>query len=201
MSCLSERGSLHKATHFSADAVLAALAFALAFQLRFLDASIPHRYVVMLTGSVALVALGKALVFEVLGLHENLWRYFQLPDLWPVVRAAAVASGLLVGVFTLAKPYAYDLPRSVVVYDFLLTILLLGGARLARRMFAERRDRSVRRRGGRGVLVVGAGAGGQMVVRELRLNPNLGSKAIGFVDDDPRKRGMTAVGVKVLGSV
>ena len=39
-----------------------------------------------------------------------------------------------------------------------------------------------------------------MVVRELRLNPNLGARAIGFVDDDPRKRGMHAVGVKVLGS-
>jgi FlaA1/EpsC-like NDP-sugar epimerase len=39
-----------------------------------------------------------------------------------------------------------------------------------------------------------------MVVRELLLNPNLGSRAIGFVDDDPRKRGMTATGVKVLGS-
>ena len=49
-----------------------------------------------------------------------------------------MASGLLVAVFTLAKPYEYNLPRSVVVFDFLLTIFLLGGARLARRMIAER---------------------------------------------------------------
>ena len=62
-----------------------------------------------------------------------------------MVRAAAVASGLLVAVFTLAKPYAYSLPRSVVVFDFLLTIVLLGGARLARRMVAERPDRATRR--------------------------------------------------------
>jgi FlaA1/EpsC-like NDP-sugar epimerase len=202
MPRLNDRVYVHRATHFVADAVLAAAAFALAFRLRFLDApgGIPHRYVVMLTGSVALVALGKALVFEVFRLHQNLWRYFQLPDLWPVVRAAAVASGLLVAIFTLAKPYAYNLPRSVVVYDFLLTVLLLGGARLGRRMLAERSDRASRRGQVRGVLVVGAGSGGQMVVREVRLNPNLGSRVIGFVDDDPRKRGMTAVGVKVLGS-
>jgi FlaA1/EpsC-like NDP-sugar epimerase len=50
------------------------------------------------------------------------------------------------------------------------------------------------------VLVVGAGSGGQMVVRELQLNPNLGATAIGFVDDDPRKRGMRMLGLKVLGS-
>jgi FlaA1/EpsC-like NDP-sugar epimerase len=191
-----------RALQFAADAVLAAIAFALAFKLRFLDASggIPDRYWTMLTGAIVFVAVGKAIVFGVLGLHGKWWRYFQLPDLWPVVRAAAVASGLLVAVFTLAKPYAYNLPRSVVVFDFLLTVFLLGGARLARRMVAERPNRATRRARSRGVLIVGAGSGGQMVVRELRLNPNLGARAIGFVDDDPRKRGMTAAGVKVLGA-
>ena len=51
----------------------------------------------------------------------------------------------------------------------------VGGGRLARRMIAERPDRAARRRRTRGVLVVGAGSGGQMVVRELRLNPRLGA--------------------------
>ena len=51
-------------------------------------------------------------------------------------------------------------------------------------------ERAAPRRGrAREVLVVGAGSGGQMVVRELKLNPNLGARAIGFLDDDPRKRG------------
>ena len=102
-----------RALKFAADALLAAAAFALAFQLRFLDApgGIPDRYWTMLAGTIVFVALGKAIVFSVLGLNQKWWRYFQLPDLWPVVRAAAVASGLLVAVFTLAKPYAYNLPQ------------------------------------------------------------------------------------------
>jgi len=202
MSRFSDSVYGRRALQFAADAVLAAAAFGLAFRLRFLDAQggIPDRYWTMLMGSVAFVALGKALVFDVLGLHKNWWRYFRLPDLWPVVRAAAVASGLLVAFFTLAQPYAYNLPRSVIVFDLLLTIVFVGGGRLARRMIAERPDRATRRSRRRGVLIVGAGSGGQMVVRELLLNPNLGSRAIGFVDDDPRKRGMTATGVKVLGS-
>ena len=50
------------------------------------------------------------------------------------------------------------------------------------------------------MLVVGAGSGGQMVVRELKLNPNLDARAIGFIDDDPRKRGMRTEGLKVLGT-
>ena len=141
--------------------------------LRFLDApgGIPDRYGTMLAGSIAFVAIGKAIVFEVLGLHRKWWRYFQLPDLWPVVRASAVASVLLVAVFTLAKPYAYSLPRSVVVFDFLLTILLLGGARLpAHDRRASRRGRRAAP-GARRARSSAPGSGGQMVVRELKLNP------------------------------
>src|SRR5215212_1251966 len=202
MRRFSDPASRRRALQFVGDGVLAAIAFSVAFRLRFLDAAggIPDRYWTMLTGSVAFVAIGKAIVFRALGLHRKWWRYFQLPDLWPVVRAAAVATGLLVAVFTLAKPYSYNLPRSVIVIDFMLTVLFLGGARLAARMIAERPDRRRRSAKLRDLLIVGAGSGGQMVVRELRLNPNLDARAIGFVDDDPAKRGMTAVGVKVLGS-
>jgi hypothetical protein len=71
------------ALKFLVDALLAAASFGLAFQLRFLDSSggIPDRYWTMLAGTVAFVALGKAIVFSALGLNQKWWRYFQLPDL------------------------------------------------------------------------------------------------------------------------
>ncbi len=77
--------------------------------------------------------------------------------------------------------------------------MLIAGARLAVRLIVERPSRGSRLPKHE-VLVVGAGSGGQMVVRELQLNPNLGATAIGFLDDDPRKRGMRMLGLKVLGS-
>jgi FlaA1/EpsC-like NDP-sugar epimerase len=186
----------------AADALLCAAAFALAFKLRFLDApgGIPERYETMLAGSIAFVAVGKTLLLEVLGQHRQWWRYFRLPDLWPLVRTLALASALMVLAFALLQPYDDSLPRSVVIFDFLLSAVFLSGARLARRSIAERPSRAQRKRGSRNVLVIGAGSGGQMVVRELKLNPNLGARAIGFVDDDPRKRGMHTEGLKVLGS-
>ena len=190
-----------RALEFGADALLAAAAFALAFKLRFLDVpgGIPDRYETMLGGSIVFVALGTALVIELFGLHQQWWRYFRLPDLWPLIRALAVASGLMVLIFALAQPYADSLPRSVVIFNFLLSAVFLGGARLTRRSIAERPARRAAGRS-RQVLVVGAGSGGQMVVRELKLNPNLGARAIGFLDDDPRKRGMRTEGLKVLGT-
>src|SRR5919107_911992 len=202
-----------RALEFLVDTLLVAAAFGLAFALRFVDNDfvLPDRYETMLVGSVAFVAIGKTVVLELLGQHRQWWRYFRLPDLWPLCRSLFVASALMVLIFALASPFewvpergadeeAFGLPRAVIVFDLILSCVFLGGARLARRTLAERPDRAARERRSRKVLVIGAGSGGQMVVRELQLNPNLGARAIGFVDDDPAKRGMRALGLKVLGT-
>jgi FlaA1/EpsC-like NDP-sugar epimerase len=187
--------------HALVDAVLVGLAFFLAFRLRFLDAQngIPDRYWDIFTGAVGFVALGKVAVFAASGLYRKWWRYFGLGDFTAILRAVATTSAILVVVLTFAKPFPDSIPRSVAILDFMLTLMLVGGARLAVRMALERPARGALRDGARRVLVVGAGSGGQMVVRELQLNPNLGAHAIGFVDDDPRKRGMQLLGLKVLG--
>ena len=121
-------------------------------------------------------AIGKTLILELLGQHQQWWRYFRLPDLWPLFRALFVASVLMVLVFVLVKPYPDSLPRSVI--DLRLHPLLRAarwrapGATLDRRAPAA----APAARRARSVLVVGAGSGGQMVVRELQLNPNLGAR-------------------------
>ncbi len=192
----------HRILQLLVDAALAALAFYLAFEIRFIDepGGIPDRYVAMLTGSIAFVALGKAAIFGLLGLHQKWWRYFNLGDIWSVLRACAIASALLIATFVIARPFSSPMPRSVMIYDFVFTLGLLVTARsVVRFLFVERRIRSQSRRSKRdAVLVVGAGSGGQAVVRELRLNPELGNP-IGFIDDDARKRGMRLLGLRVLG--
>jgi FlaA1/EpsC-like NDP-sugar epimerase len=192
----------HRLIQIAADAVLVAAAYYLAFRLRFLDVEggIPERYDHMLVTSIGFVVVGQLFVFYVSGLYEKWWRYFRLPDMITVLRACAISTAILAITFLLLKPFDDQIPRSVVVSNFLLTVFLIGGARLLARMILV--ERLARRdvRGARRVLVVGAGSGGQMVARELQLNPNLGSKAIGFLDDDPRKRGMRVHGINVLGT-
>jgi FlaA1/EpsC-like NDP-sugar epimerase len=185
----------------AADAVLVALAYFLAFQLRFLDDphGWPHRYEVLFAQTVGFVIVGKLIIFAAFGLYQKWWRYVSGRDFMLIFRAVAVASALLVVLFAVAKPFKHTLPRSVEVMDFVLTLGLIAGARLAVRLILERPSRGARLPKHE-VLVIGAGSGGQMVVRELQLNPNLGATAIGFVDDDPRKRGMRMLGLKVLGS-
>ncbi len=56
-------------------------------------------------------------------------------------------------------------------------------------------------RNARSVLIVGAGDGGRLLLRELMKNPELGYRPVGFVDDDPRKQGMRVDrGLEVLGT-
>jgi FlaA1/EpsC-like NDP-sugar epimerase len=201
MSRLNHPVYRNRVLQVTADAALVALAFFLAFQLRFLDDphGWPHRYEVLFAQSVGFVVVGKLIVFAAFGLYQKWWRYVSGRDFWLIFRAVAVASAILVVVFAVAKPFAHTLPRSVEVTDFVLTMMLIAGARLAVRLIVERPSRGARLPKHE-VLVIGAGSGGQMVVRELQLNPNLGATAIGFLDDDPRKRGMRMLGLKVLGS-
>ena len=183
-----------------ADGALVALAFYLAFRLRFLDQSdLPHRYWILFAQSVGFVIALKLIVFAAFGMYQKWWRYVSGRDFLQIVRAVTVSSAILVVAYTVLRPFAHNLPRSVAVMDFLLTLMLITGARLAVRLIVERPSRSARVPK-REVLVIGAGSGGQMVVRELQLNPEIGVTAIGFVDDDPRKRGMRMLGLKVLGS-
>src|SRR5436309_7169441 len=95
---------------------------------------------------------------------------------------------------------AVGLPPSVVALWLLLTLALLLGARLLARLLHERPRGFRARRDARTVLIAGAGDGGRLVVREILRNPELGLNPVGFVDDDPTKRGMKVEGVRVLGT-
>jgi FlaA1/EpsC-like NDP-sugar epimerase len=191
----------HRLWQLGADAALIALAYYLAWRLRFLETEggVPENYREMLGVTIGFVVVGKLIVFAAFGLYEKWWRYFRLPDFVDIVRASAVSTLILLISLYLLRPFDDAIPRSVLVTDFLLSTFMVGGARLLVRMVIERPDRKAVERA-RQILVVGAGSGGQMVVRELQLNPNLGSRAIGFLDDDSRKRGMKLHGIKVLGT-
>ena len=141
-------------------------------------------------------------IFAAFGLYSKLWRFVDQKDFETIFKATVVVDRradrrpvpVLVG--------RHDPPRGVIALDFLLTLVLVCGARFVvrwacRAARARRRCSSAR---AREVLIVGAGNGGQQVASELRRNPGLRSAPIGFVDDDPRKQGMRVAGLKVLGT-
>jgi FlaA1/EpsC-like NDP-sugar epimerase len=97
---------------------------------------------------------------------------------------------------------AVGMPTGVAAMWLLLTLFFLAGVRFLAHLVFEGRARSFRvAKGAQSVLIVGGGDGGRLVVRELVRNPDLRLRPVGFVDDDPRKRGMKDEhGLKVLGT-
>src|SRR3954447_10083048 len=191
--------ALRRVAQASVDACLVALAYFLAYVLRF--DSTPQRYEDLLLQSIAFVVLGKLAIFYGFGLYHKLWRFIDQQDFESIVKAVVAASVVLVvAFFAIPKSVALDPPRGVIALDLLLTLGLVGGVRFLLRAVLERPFRGApTARGAREVLIVGAGNGGQLVAAELRRNPDIGVP-IGFVDDDPRKQGMRVAGLKVEGT-
>ncbi|HSE80789.1 MAG TPA: nucleoside-diphosphate sugar epimerase/dehydratase [Gaiellaceae bacterium] len=193
--------SRHRIWQIAADAALLAIAWYLAFQVRF-DEGVPTRYDQFLSLGVFAVVVGAQLaVFVLFGLYQHWWRYVSIRDMWRAILAVTVGSiGVLVVLYLWRPVDGLSVPRGVVAIDWLFALAFITGARLLVRTLIERpgRGRFVAR--GKEALIVGAGDAGQLVIREMLKTPRLGYTPIGLVDDDPRKRNMRLHGVRVLGT-
>jgi FlaA1/EpsC-like NDP-sugar epimerase len=186
--------------HLLADACLVALAWYLAFALRF-DFTIPDRYRDLLVQTIFVVVGLKICVFVLSGFYNHWWRYVSIRDMWSIARGVVLASILVFVVIYLVDPVEkVRLPRSVLVTDLLILLAFVTGVRLLARTLMERPGRKGLVARGKEVLVVGAGDAGQLILREMQKNRALGYTPIGLVDDDPRMRNVRLQGVRVFGS-
>jgi len=189
----------HRIWQLVADAGLIALAWYLAFTLRF-DQGVPRYYDTLFRRTILIVVAIKLVVFVLFRFYDRWWRYVSIRDMWSAVRgvtAASLVASLTVYFFS---PVAQvRLPRSVAVMDWLLLLGLIAGTRLFARSVIERPGTGLVARG-KEVLVVGAGDAGQLTIREMQRNRQLGYTPIGLIDDDPRKKNLRIHGVRVLGT-
>jgi FlaA1/EpsC-like NDP-sugar epimerase len=200
----------HSIPQVAMDAVLVAAAYYLSYSLRFDAGRMPAKYDRLFEATVVWVVVTAIVVFLLFRLEQKQWRYVGTRDMVAVFEAVVVNTLALAGFVAVFHPVTVDsragevtvsVPTGVLALFFLLTLVFVGGIRFAARMIYERPIRGFRaRRDARRVLIVGAGDGGRLVLREVLRNPQLGLAPVGFVDDDPLKRRLRIDGVKVLGS-
>ncbi len=188
--------SWHRLGHVAADAAVAALAWWLAFEVRF--DYVPIWASTLREATLPWVVVLTVLVFVLNGLYARWWRYVSLRDVRLLVRASAIAIVVVALYANLFPPVAATPPRGVLVIYFLLLLLGTVGVRAAARTILEGRGTLFPR--GREVIVVGAGDAGSVIVREMLGNASLRMTPIRLLDDDPRKQGMRLHGVKVDGT-
>lgn len=182
------------------DAVLVNLAMYLALILRFDGlANVPATHLTSYYTIVPLFTGALILTFYFTGLYNRLWKYASIGELLAI--ASAVTMGCVIGVAAsyFVNAGTLQFSRGVFVLAWLLNIFLIGGSRLGWRLFRDYGLKMGPAKGGKPVLIVGAGDAGAMVAKELKNHYNGQINLVGFIDDDPSKKKLQILGRPVFG--
>jgi FlaA1/EpsC-like NDP-sugar epimerase len=178
---------------------LVPLGYYAAFALRF-DFQPQERHLELFWRTVPFLLAIRLASFAAFGLFRGWWRHVGMRDLLDLVKAVSLSSGLFVVVLFMSTNVE-DLPRSILVLDWAVAILLFGGIRFAVRALREERFVPWRPRHGKRTLIIGAGTAAERLLRETQRDGAAEIFPVAVVDDDPEKRGMRLHGVPVLGTV
>ena len=137
-------------------------------------------------------------IFIKFGLYRAIVRYIGFKALWVIVQAVSLYA-LVWGVIVLLSG-AQGVPRSVILINWILGMLLIGGSRIIGRWwFSDKKSYSVNAFDKRkNVLVYGAGSAGIQLATALTYSQEL--NPIAFIDDEPTLSNHQIMGLKVHSS-
>jgi len=182
-----------------ADIFFIAFSIWLSFFLRF-EGLVPAQYFSMIEEIIILALFFCIPIFYFVGLYSFSWSYAGINELLSLAKAVTI-SFLFLAVtlyFSQRFPTFSGYPRSTLITSFIFVIIFCGLARLSKRIcmrLFKNWDGKER------TLIVGAGDAGEQIVRGIMTSKNTQYMPVGFVDDNPVKRGITIHGFKVLGRI
>ena len=192
---VSVKSYVRKIVMMACDALLVNLAMAVPFITVLYESQSRFNY---LQYYIALALLITPMIyltfFYLFKLYNRDWSYASLGELMAIVQAVTLGS---VGMLSMTYLTPLLLPLSIIIMQWALTIILIGGSRLVWRLYVERKKTNGCK-SGRRALIIGAGDAGAMVVREFKGHCN-DVLPVGFIDDDPKKQNLTVLGLPVLG--
>jgi UDP-GlcNAc:undecaprenyl-phosphate GlcNAc-1-phosphate transferase len=178
------------------DLVIVVFSYYMAYQLRF-DRHEFGLYFKVFLNFLPVIIGCKLMVFQLLGIYRGFWAYMSTNDVYEYIRASIIATLASVVVVTFAYRFK-GFSKGIFVIDWFITTALLLGVRGSFRLFLDTQNRKTL--AGDKVVIYGAGRGGELLLREILNNKNLNVQPIGFVDDDPLKKGKKIQGFPILGS-
>ncbi len=185
-------------------AVVAAsyLALLVRFDLNF--SKIPDEYLDMMHFNMWIGIVATVLVYMLFRLYSGLWTYVGATEFVNIVLACGLSSLLnMGGIMALNAEVTVPLPRSYYVLYFIFLLILSVISRFfyrtifsVKKQVSDNKSRAPKKR----VLVVGAGSGGNDLIREIKNSEYLPMKVVGAIDDNAGKVGNYLHGVKVVGT-
>lgn len=130
-------------------------------------------------------------------LYHSIWSFASMAELQRMVGAYVV----LIVVY-LAGIIFMDLhmPRSYYFMGFVLACCMHIGVRFSYRFLRFWKGKHDRMNAGNRIMVIGAGAAGQTIIKELRNSSDLDSRVCCVIDDNPSKKGRLIEGVPIVGN-
>jgi len=182
------------------QAVIVVGSFIMANAIRY-DGVLPAEQLSVVNALLLPLVLIKLSSFIVTRLLSSWWRYVSIHDLVALVKANLLGSLLFLGYLNYFSEVTV-LP-SILFIDGLLCFLIMSGARVAIRLVREyslAANRAIKN-GTEKILIVGSGATGQSIARDISQNPHQKRRVVGFVDQDIDRIRQRFEGIPVLSSV
>ena len=146
--------------------------------------------------SIIIYMLIHTVSFKLFRCYSSLWRYAGEEELVSILLACLV---YVIPVYIAHRLIGIDYSILFYIVSTILIIGYTGGLRLVYRTGRRFKTRMVVSQDSQRVLVVGAGSAGQMIINELKENPQLKKVPVGIIDDDINKIGRVIHNVKILG--
>ena len=179
------------------DAIATVLAWSLAYLLRF-NFELPPEFAAELQQTLFWVVPLQVVIFWRFNLYRGIWRYASTTDLRRIFLAVMLSAAAIPLLFLMLR-LDWVIPRSVLVINPLLLILMMGGSRFVYRLWKEQGLYGDFKLHGEPVLVLGAGDAAASLAKDLVKNSDW--RLVGFLDDDTDTHGRTLNGVRVLGAL
>ena len=179
------------------DMLVIPIAWFAAYWLRYNLEAIPQQFLLSAVASLPVVVAVQTTTNIFVGVHRGEWRFVSLPDLSLIFRAVLVGTTAIAFTLFLVAERLMFVPRSVFILYALILGLMMSGSRLFYRLI---KDRHFTTRSGRKVVILGAGAAGEQLLRDLRRNHPNRYNIVAFLDDDPGKIGRQIHRVPIVAS-
>ncbi len=169
----------------------------LRFDCRFSE--IQERYLTAYLGFIPFYAVICIVVFYLLRLYNSIWRFASYNELSRVTASSVITAIIhTIGITVFFR----RMPISYYLFGALIQFVLILGIRFSYRfILLERGKRAnyIKDQEKKRVMIVGAGAAGQMILREIMHSSETGDRACCIIDDNPNKWGRDIEGVPVIG--
>ena len=173
-------------------------AMALLLRFEFSFSAIDGAYIDGFLDSIVLWMIATVLVFFICRLYHSIWSLASTRDLLTIIKAYL----LLIPVYVLINQILQlNMPRSYYVMGYIINFCLTAGMRFSYRLLLMQVQSM--KRGGKQqerVMIVGAGAAGQMLIKEMQNASKLNSKVCCVIDDNLNKKGRFIEGIEVVGN-